>query len=132
MKNNDELMHEITRVLACHCSCQVTIEDDQIIGIPNWHILCVPRIVRKSLLPVLWDDLEKEAQSMQQRPMLMHLLKGDWACTSIHPLFDDWIDTGFNDTMTQTVGYWWQSHGEEIAFPDRYATTPPRLQNGSQ
>ena len=121
MKKNNELMHEITRVLTHLCSCEVSIEDDQIVGIPNWYILCVPRIVRKSLLRVLWDDLVEEAQPKQQRPMLMHLVRGDWVCTSVHPLFDDWIEPGFNETMTQSVEYWWPSHGEKIAFPDRHA-----------
>lgn len=127
MKKTDELMREITRVLTRLCSCEVSIEDVQIIGIPNWCIFFVPGNVRESYRPVLWDDLVKEAQTKQQRPMLMHLLRGDWYCTSIHPLFDDWIDPGFNDAMTQAVEYWWQSHGEQIAFPDRHAAKEAAL-----
>ncbi|MDD2920229.1 hypothetical protein [Rhodoferax sp.] len=130
MKNDPERLAEAARVLACHCFSQVSIEGNRMAGIANWHIVCEPRIVRKSMLPVLWADLLEKAEAAQQWPMLMHIRCGDWACTSLNPWFDDW-GTGFENTITQPIRDWWLFQGEEVAFPGRYfakATTLLGLQ----
>lgn len=118
MKDKRELILEAARVLGCYCFCQVSIEGNQITGIPNWHVMCAPGVVRKSMMPVLWADVVTQAEAIQQWPMMMHLRKGDWACTSLNPWFDEW-GTGFDNTMTQPVPDWWLLHGEDVAFPRR-------------
>lgn len=116
MKKCHELMIEAASVLTYHCSCQVSATGDQLTGIPNWHIVCAPRIVRHSTLHELWADIEAQAVTKQQRPMLMHLRRSDWACTSMNPFFDD-LGSGFDNTVTQSVIDWWLFKGAEIARP---------------
>ncbi len=118
-KKDLEQMSEAARILACRCFCDVRIEGQRMAGIPSWYIICVPRTIRKSMLPVLWPDVVKQAEIEQQWPMLMHIRCGDWACTGLNMWFDDW-GKGFDNTTTMTIADWWLFHGEEKAFPSRH------------
>lgn len=118
MKDKSELIFDAARVVGCYCFCHVSIEGNRIAGIPNWHVMCAPGVVRKSTMPVLWADVVAQAETGQQWPMMMHWLKGRWACTSLNMWFDDW-GTGFDNTITCPVPDWWLLHGEGIAFPGR-------------
>lgn len=60
-KKDLEQMSEAARILACRCFCDVRIEGQRMAGIPSWYIICVPRTIRKSMLPVLWPDVVKQA-----------------------------------------------------------------------